>query len=265
MKSTNVRESRSHTLTEQDGMTEQQRLQHQLQLFQNSLPKVSQIAFQMLLNEMIPLAVSVENKLAESEVKGETERESSDQDELEQSLDKLRISPTLDKPSHKLCQQLHESNEETKQRILERLRATGFQIGNKVTELLVFSNNPNLVFKNMDLLSVMKFICRDVWKQMYGKQIDNLKTNHRGTFYLLDYEYRPIQAFAVDDKSTEEELAMIKPFLEIPVGIIRGVLSSLGYKQEEVVCMASYIDRPTDRPKATFAKGISFHVQVNLH
>lgn len=259
-----VSDARPHPASEQDGMTEQQRLQHQLLMFQNSLPKVNQIAFQMLLNEMVPLAVSVENNLAKTETEGNVKRSSADQSELEGMVNKLHLSAPLDEPSHKLCRQLYESNDETREKILGRLRAMGFQIGNKLTELLVFSNNPNLVFKDMDLLSVMKFICRDVWKQMYGKQIDNLKTNHRGTFYLLDYEYRPIQAFALDDQSTEEELAMIKPFLEIPVGIIRGVLSSLGYKQEEVVCMASYIERPADRPKSTFASGISFHVQVNV-
>lgn len=254
-------DTRSHTNPEQDGMTEQQKLQHQLQVFQNSLPKVNQIAFQMLLNEMVPLAVSVENKLINSEIKGTPKRNSS---ELEEMITNVHITAPLDKPSHKLCQQLYEANDGTREKILERLRSMGNQIGNKLTELLVFSNNPNLVFKDMDLLSVMKFICRDVWKQIYGKQIDNLKTNHRGTFYLLDYEYRPIQTFALDDQSTEEELAMIKPFFEIPVGLIKGVLSSLGYKEEEVVCVASYIDRPTDRPKSTFNKGVSFHVQVNM-
>lgn len=57
---------------------------------------------------------------------------------------------------------------------------------------------------------------------------------------------------------------MIEPFLEIPVGIIRGVLSSLGYSSEEVICLASFIDRPTDRPKTAFPKGVSFHVQVTM-
>ncbi|QLQ79676.1 hypothetical protein HG537_0C03240 [Torulaspora globosa] len=254
--------SRIQPSSEQDGINEQERLQHQLQIFQDSLPKVNQIAYQLLLNEMVPLAVSVENRLAQTE-HGKVMDSPSDKDTVSEMVKDLCISPKLDLPSHKLCIQLYEAEEDTKERILERLRSMGFQTGNKLSELLVFSNNPNLTFKDMDLLAIMKFICRDVWKQMFGKQIDNLKTNHRGTFYLFDYEYRPIQPFALDDQSTEKELEMVKPFLEIPVGIIKGVLASLGYKQEQVVCMASYIDRPADRPKATFPKGISFHVQVN--
>ncbi|QLL32801.1 hypothetical protein HG536_0D03230 [Torulaspora globosa] len=257
--------SRTQPSSEQDGMSEQERLQHQLQIFQDSLPKVNQLAYQMLLNEMVPLAVSVENRLAQTEHvnNSETIDSSGDKDTVSEMVRDLHISPKLDLPSHKLCLQLYEAEEERKKRILERLRSMGFQTGNKLSELLVFSNNPNLTFKDMDLLAIMKFICRDVWKQMFGKQIDNLKTNHRGTFYLFDYEYRPIQPFALDDQSTEKELEMVKPFLEIPVGVIKGVLSSLGYKQEQVVCLASYIDRPADRPKSTFPKGISFHVQVN--
>lgn len=260
-----VADSRPQPNPEQDGMTEQERLQHQLQIFQNSLPKVNQIAFQMLLNEMVPLAVSVENRLAQEDNGGNTQEagSSEDNDAVAEMVKDLHINPKLDFPSHKLCLQLYEADQDTKERILERLRSMGFQTGNKLSELLVFSNNPNLSFKDMDLLAIMKFICRDVWKQMFGKQIDNLKTNHRGTFYLFDYEYRPIQPFALDDQSTERELEMIKPFLEIPVGMIKGVLSSLGYKQEQVICMASYVDRPADRPKSTFSKGISFHVQVN--
>lgn len=254
------------TVPDQNGMTEQQRIQQQLQIFQNSLPKVNQLSYQMLLNEMVPLAVSVENKLLEDEAETQTEdkEHAGAESEEERMIQNLHISPPLDLPSHKLCQQLYEWDSEKQERILERLRGIGFQIGNKLTELLVFSNNPNLTFKDMDLLAVMKFICRDVWKQIFGKQIDNLKTNHRGTFYLFDYEYRPVQAFAVDNEPTDRELAMIKPFLEIPVGVIKGVLFSLGYKQDEVVCLASYVDRPTDRPKATFSKGVSFHVQVNV-
>lgn len=246
----------------QETMTEQQRIQQQLQLFQNSLPKVNQIAYQMLLNEIVPLSVSVEKKLIDydSDLKG-YEDENKETGEM---LERLHINPPLDPPSHKLCRDLFEADEEEHEKVLERLRSIGFQIGNKVTELLVFTNNPNLHFKDMDLLAVMKFICRDVWKQMFGKQIDNLKTNHRGTFYLFDYEYRPIQPFSLSDDSDEEELKMAKPFLEIPMGVIKGVLSSLGYSPDEVVCLASYVDRPEDRPKATFHKGVSFHVQVNM-
>ncbi|EDO17187.1 hypothetical protein Kpol_1072p57 [Vanderwaltozyma polyspora DSM 70294] len=247
-------------------LTEKQKLQQQFQLFQESLPKVNQLALTLLLNETIPLSMAVQKRLNESEL---SKMENDDELQINDIdlKDKLYITPKLDLPSHKLIQEISKCNEEDKLKVIERLRNIGFQIGNKMSELLVFTNNPNLEFKDMDLLLIMKFICRDVWKQLYGKQIDNLKTNHRGTFYLFDYDYKPIQPFSIegdnsDEKTQEKELELVKPFLEIPVGIINGVLSSLGYNKEDVSCEATFVDRPDEKSKAAFPKGISFHVQI---
>lgn len=261
-------------------MTEQQRAQQQHQIFQNSLPKVNQLAFSLLLNELVPMSMAVENELHEIALKDQENRgektEASEEQELDEEVEKLTkeldAKDILDvnipkykkgEPSHRLIRQIAELEDEYMfNHVSERLQNIGFQIGSKICELLVFTNNPNLSFKDMDLLSVMKFICRDVWKLVYNKPIDNLKTNHRGTFYLLDYDYLPIQPFALESDQ-EKELKCVEPFLEIPVGLIKGVLFSLGFPRDEVICIASYIDRPDDRLRSPFPKGISFHVQVN--
>ncbi|PTN18344.1 Trs33p [Saccharomyces cerevisiae] len=250
----------------QGPLTEQQRAQQQYQIFENSLPKVSQSVYQMLLNEMVPLAMGIERQISDDVISSDS-NVTSENGNINNMIKRLKIEEhhTVDIiRSHNLIHELYKADEEEKEKVLARLRNIGFQIGLKLSELLIFSNNPNLKFKEMDLLLIMKFICRDVWKQIFGKQIDNLKTNHRGTFYLLDYDYRPIQSFSLEEDAKNEELKMIEPFLEIPVGIIRGVLSSLGYSSEEVICLASFIDRPTDRPKTAFPKGVSFHVQVTM-
>lgn len=264
-------------------LTEQEKKQQQFQLFQESLPKVSQLAFQMLLNEIVPQAMAVENELndlnsleqtgdrtsaVEGERKGEGEAENIPINDL--SLQEKEVSSYNTnlkiQPSHKLIMELAELEDEEKyNNILKRLRNIGFEMGKKMCEMLVFSNNPNLHFKEMDLLLIMKFICRDVWKQLYEKPIDNLKTNHRGTFYLIDYNYKPIQAFSLSEEAPAKELKMVEPFLEIPLGLIKGVLASLGYSPEEVICISSFVDKPADdRPKYGFPKGVSFHVQVNM-
>ncbi|CAI4051572.1 Trs33p SKDI_15G2640 [Saccharomyces kudriavzevii IFO 1802] len=266
MSSTHSNNAGSPQSASQGPLTEQQRAQQQYQIFENSLPKVSQSAYQILLNEMVPLAMGIEKQLS-GDIVSPDSNVTSENGNLSSMIKKLRIEEhhTVDiMRSHHLIQELCKAEEEEKERVLARLRNIGLQIGSKLSELLIFSNNPNLKFKEMDLLLIMKFICRDVWKQIFGKQIDNLKTNHRGTFYLLDYDYRPIQSFSLDEDAKDEELKIIEPFLEIPMGIIRGVLSSLGYSSEEVICLASFIDRPTDRPKTTFPKGVSFHVQVTM-
>lgn len=258
---------------------DQQRAKQQFHMFQEALPKVNNLAFTALINEIIPMAMAVENIKNDDSKKNlknnhkEEEKSIVTEDNVNEISEKLQDGLNFNEnivkgiPSHLLIQQLYKSEPEERKRVMDRIRNMGFQIGCNLTELLVFSNNPSLNFRDMDLLAIMKFICRDVWKQLFEKQIDNLKTNHRGTFYLLDHEYLPIQEFHIDsdDKASLDILEqMVLPFLEIPIGIIRGVLDSFGYEEEVVDCKVSFVDRPHDKDKGIFPKSISFHVTVEM-
>ncbi|KAJ9664408.1 hypothetical protein H2198_000337 [Neophaeococcomyces mojaviensis] len=56
-----------------------------------------------------------------------------------------------------------------------RLEKLGFRVGLGLSER--FSRDrPRL----SDPLDVIKFLCKDIWTIVFKKQIDNLKTNHRG-------------------------------------------------------------------------------------
>ena len=37
-------------------------------------------------------------------------------------------------------------------------------------------------------LEAVKFLCKEVWMEVFRKQIDKLQTNHRGVFVLKDLE-----------------------------------------------------------------------------
>lgn len=50
-------------------------------------------------------------------------------------------------------------------------------------------------------LDAIKFICKDLWILLYRKQIDNLKTNHRGVFVLTDQRFQPLSRMSVDRKA----------------------------------------------------------------
>lgn len=67
---------------------------------------------------------------------------------------------------------------------------------------------------------------------MHRKQIDNLKTNHRGTFVLTDARFPPLARVSVDRKlgsrAAEAALAKAQPFLWWHCGVVRGALSALG-------------------------------------
>jgi hypothetical protein len=47
-------------------------------------------------------------------------------------------------------------------------------------------------------LDMIKFLCKDLWMLVFRKQIDNLKTNHRGTFVLTDSRFQPLSRMSVD-------------------------------------------------------------------
>ncbi|GAA5840621.1 hypothetical protein JCM9279_007384 [Rhodotorula babjevae] len=81
-----------------------------------------------------------------------------------------------------------------------------------------------------ETLEVVKFVCKDVWTVLYDKQVDNLRTNHRGVYVLLDQSLRSLRALsAPEGKDEERELARwVRAVLAFPSGIIRGALSNLG-------------------------------------
>lgn len=92
-----------------------------------------------------------------------------------------------------------------------------------------------------DHLEAIKFICKDFWSELFKKQIDNLKTNHRGTFVLQDNKFCWLARMSLDPSletpgSIQDPVAMaenkvaqaIGMHLYFPCGIIRGALSNLG-------------------------------------
>jgi hypothetical protein len=49
-----------------------------------------------------------------------------------------------------------------------------------------------------DTLDVIKFLCKDLWTLVFKKQIDTLKTNHRGVYVLTDNSFRPLSRMSTD-------------------------------------------------------------------
>lgn len=49
-----------------------------------------------------------------------------------------------------------------------------------------------------DTLDVIKFLCKDLWMLVFRKQIDNLKTNHRGVYVLTDNAFRPLSRMSTE-------------------------------------------------------------------
>ncbi|KAG6498353.1 hypothetical protein ZIOFF_046265 [Zingiber officinale] len=74
----------------------------------------------------------------------------------------------------------------------------------------------------------------NAWLELFKKQIDNLKTNHRGTFVLQDNKFRWFTLVSIDPSSEDDEASQgssseaANMLLHFPCGIIRGALSNVG-------------------------------------
>ena len=64
-------------------------------------------------------------------------------------------------------------------------------------------------------LDMIKFICKDLWQLVFRKQIDNLKTNHRGTFVLTDNKFMALGRMSADTRrgprGADEALGKAQP------------------------------------------------------
>ncbi|KAL8923398.1 MAG: hypothetical protein Q9172_003147 [Xanthocarpia lactea] len=136
--------------------------------------------------------------------------------------------------AHRLAQQLLDERsgtgsgsaqvmdeEEQREAVFRRLDALGYRVGQGLVER--FSRDrPRFT----DTLDMIKFLCKDLWTLVFKKQIDNLKTNHRGVYVLTDNTFRPFARMSMTSPS--EALARVQPFLWFPCGVIRGALASMG-------------------------------------
>ncbi|KAF8139764.1 NO signaling/Golgi transport ligand-binding domain-containing protein [Boletus edulis] len=104
-----------------------------------------------------------------------------------------------------------------------RLEAIGLHVGGNYVERLC-RDRP--LFG--DSLDAIKFVCKELWVSCWDKQVDNLRTNHRGVFVLQDNTFKPISRIS-SWQGRSEALKRAKIYVALPVGLIRGALSRIGF------------------------------------
>jgi trafficking protein particle complex subunit 6 len=117
-----------------------------------------------------------------------------------------------------------------------KLERMGASVGYRLTERLCFSKtwtSTSAASSGGDLaaavaaqqLEAVKFLCKDIWPELFNKQIDKLQTNHRGVFVLKDLNFLWLsEAFGNSEAARCHAMLL----LSFPCGLIRGVLSNLG-------------------------------------
>lgn len=83
----------------------------------------------------------------------------------------------------------------------------------------------------------MKLVCKELWSDLFGKVVDNLRTNHRGTYVLRDVSFRwlsrlhqnAVPAAPGDPRPPQLPKAeLARDWLVLPCAVVRGALGALG-------------------------------------
>ena len=116
-----------------------------------------------------------------------------------------------------------------------KLERIGWTVGYRWTERLAQHKTWNAVAPTTNgddaaavaaqQLEAVKFLCKEVWMEVFRKQIDKLQTNHRGVFVLKDLDLKWMARFPAGPEHSR--VAAIR-FLAFPCGLIRGALANLG-------------------------------------
>lgn len=155
-----------------------------------------------------------------------------------------------------------------------RLEALGHDVGKRLAERHLHYRE-----KLENDLDKVKFLCKDFWEATFGKQVDVLRTNHRGLYVLTDNNFRWLALVApptasggpgtdgggdgqVASKKDEEEKetsvsnvgneGVPDDFAVFPCGVICGALTRMGLR-----CRVSADLAPTEP-----GYRVSFNVQL---
>ncbi|KRZ59543.1 N-terminal kinase-like protein, partial [Trichinella nativa] len=103
--------------------------------------------------------------------------------------------------------------------VLKKLEDMGVRVGLALAEFL-----------SMDMLplraeiDVVKFLCKEFWCAIFGKQVNSLRTNHQGIYVIYDNSFVLLQPFSNNNQYQEE----VQRYLAFTRGLIRGALGDFG-------------------------------------
>ncbi|KAI6653724.1 Trafficking protein particle complex subunit 6B-like isoform X3 [Oopsacas minuta] len=100
-----------------------------------------------------------------------------------------------------------------------KLRAMGIRAGQVLQERLNLEAP-----RTQDEVDIVRFVCRDVWTHLYLKQIDKLRTDNKGAYYLIDNEFCLIKQVS----DSMQYLRDLPLFLEFTCGLIQGIFVQFG-------------------------------------
>ncbi|KAG4303940.1 hypothetical protein PORY_002684 [Pneumocystis oryctolagi] len=112
--------------------------------------------------------------------------------------------------------------DDEREAVYDKLELLGFKVGQRLIER--FSRDKPCFVERLDII---KFICKDLWMLLFKKQIDNLKTNHKGVYILIDHCF-PWFSRMSTKTGGKDAIDKAQIFLWFPCGMLRGILANLG-------------------------------------
>ncbi|KAI3659687.1 hypothetical protein MP638_006470 [Amoeboaphelidium occidentale] len=116
----------------------------------------------------------------------------------------------------------------------DRLEAIGYRVGTKLIQKL--TKDKSLLF--VDNLDRMKFLCKDVYSFLYDKQVDNLRTNHKGMYVVQDNQFK--------HSTTNNNNGSSLKSMALHCGVLRGCLDVL------MGCPVTVLAETGSMPQVTF-------------
>ncbi|RWA05659.1 hypothetical protein EKO27_g9443 [Xylaria grammica] len=178
----------------------------------------------LLLIELVPMAYRIANELEETSDSGTGGKNNEETGSVSTSAGTISTAPgplSATRGKSKL------DEDEEREAVFFRLDGLGYRVGlglvERISSIHSFSRDrPRFT----DTLDAIKFVCKDLWMLVFKKQVDNLKTNHRGVYVLTDHTFRPLSRMSTD--AGGQAVARAQPFLWFPCGILRGALAAMG-------------------------------------
>ncbi|KAJ3452727.1 trafficking protein particle complex subunit 6b [Anaeramoeba flamelloides] len=144
------------------------------------------------------------------------------------------------------------SKTDIERNIINRLEIIGYRLGERTAERIA-KNKPRF----QEEVEKMRFVAKDIWTELFGKMVNNLRTNHQGKWMFQDDDFKLIRniSFTLSEElqnlnhqqntrknqqkqkqtttttnitMTESQKQILQSYLYIPCGIIRGALSAIG-------------------------------------
>lgn len=115
----------------------------------------------------------------------------------------------------------HDDGRYAREELYQKLELAGYEVGRKFAERL--SREKERLVEHIDII---KFLCRDMWQEVFRKPIDKLQTNNKGVFVLQDFNFRWVRYISA--APGEDTKVQTLKYVLFPCGLVRGALAAFG-------------------------------------